>query len=122
MSTILVVDDDAPLREVVRMALQLGGFTVVEAGDGRAALDMLDRASIDLVVLDIGMPGMDGCELARRLREQEWGKRVTLVALTGWGQDEDRRRTKSAGFDHHFVKPADHEALQALLRQPAGRH
>ena len=72
-----------------------------------------------VVLLDIGMPGMDGYEVARRLREVARRDRVTLVALTGWGQDEDRRRVREAGFDHHLVKPVDLASLQALLTSVA---
>jgi CheY-like chemotaxis protein len=68
-----------------------------------------------VVLLDIGMPGMDGYEVARRIRELPEFKDTLLVALTGWGQEEDRRRSQSAGFDHHLIKPADIGALQALL-------
>jgi CheY-like chemotaxis protein len=68
-----------------------------------------------VIVLDIGMPGMDGHEVARRVRQRPGGGNTTLIALTGWGQEEDRRRSQAAGFDHHLVKPADIGALQALL-------
>jgi CheY-like chemotaxis protein len=69
----------------------------------------------DVVLLDIGMPGMDGNEVARRIRQQPQFAGTRLVALTGWGQDEDRRRTHESGFDHHLTKPVDIAALQALL-------
>jgi CheY-like chemotaxis protein len=69
----------------------------------------------DVVLLDIGMPGMDGNEVARRIRQQPQFAGTRLVALTGWGQDEDRRRTQESGFDHHLTKPVDIAALQALL-------
>ncbi|HSF40476.1 MAG TPA: response regulator, partial [Thermoanaerobaculia bacterium] len=69
----------------------------------------------EVVLLDIGLPGMDGFEVARKLREQEWMAGVMLVAMTGYGQEEDRRRSREAGFDHHMVKPIDPGALEALL-------
>jgi CheY-like chemotaxis protein len=69
-----------------------------------------------VVLLDIGMPGMDGYEVARRIRAQSPGPRPTIVALTGWGQEDDRREAREAGFDHHLVKPAELGALKALLR------
>jgi CheY-like chemotaxis protein len=75
----------------------------------------MDAYHPSVVLLDLGMPGMDGYEVARRLRVRQNGRRVSIVALTGWGQDEDRRRTREAGFDHHLVKPADIEQLQSLL-------
>jgi CheY-like chemotaxis protein len=70
-----------------------------------------------VVLLDLGMPGMDGYEVARRLREQEDGARMTIIAVTGYGQDEDRERTRAAGFDHHLVKPVDLDAFRRLLRE-----
>ena len=69
----------------------------------------------DVVLLDIGLPKLNGYEACRRIREQPWGKNMVLVALTGWGQDEDRRKSKDAGFDTHMVKPVDHAALMKLL-------
>jgi DNA-binding response OmpR family regulator len=69
----------------------------------------------DVVLLDIGLPKLNGYDACRRIREQPWGKNMMLVALTGWGQDEDRRLSKDAGFDHHMVKPLDLTALHALL-------
>ena len=68
-----------------------------------------------MVLLDIGMPKLNGFDACRRIREQPWGRDVYLVALTGWGQEEDRRRTREAGFDHHFVKPVEPEAIVRLL-------
>jgi CheY-like chemotaxis protein len=69
----------------------------------------------DVVMLDIGMPRLNGYDAARRLREQPWGKRMLLIAMTGWGQDEDKRRAAEAGFDHHFTKPVDITVLHGLL-------
>jgi CheY-like chemotaxis protein len=92
----------------------LGGEVQV-AHDGPAALEAIEKYRPDVVLLDIGMPGMDGFEVARRVRERDEFSRMTLIALTGWGQEEDRRRTREAGFDHHLVKPADIGALQSLL-------
>jgi CheY-like chemotaxis protein len=74
-----------------------------------------ERFLPDLVFLDIGMPTLDGHETAKLIRQQPWGKSMVLVALTGWGQSEDRRRSKDAGFDHHLVKPADPAVVQQLL-------
>jgi CheY-like chemotaxis protein len=83
--------------------------------DGPAALSELPAYRPGVVLLDLGMPGMDGFEVARRIRQIPAAGGVKLIALTGWGQEEDRRRTRSAGFDHHLTKPADIHALQALL-------
>ena len=75
----------------------------------------MDKARPDVILLDIGMPKLNGYETCRRIREQPWGKNALLVALTGWGQDEDKRRSREAGFDHHMVKPVDPSALEKLL-------
>jgi len=83
--------------------------------DGAAALAALQQWPAAIVLLDLGMPGMDGYEIARRIRAQPELSAVVLIALTGWGQEEDRRRTEEAGFDHHLTKPADLAALQSLL-------
>jgi CheY-like chemotaxis protein len=76
---------------------------------------MIPSYAPTVVLLDIGMPGMDGYEVARRIREQPAGRDLMLIALTGWGQEADRRRTSQAGFDHHLLKPADIAALESLL-------
>ncbi len=115
MSTILVVDDDAPLREVVRMALQLGGFNVVEAGDGKAALDMLDRASIDLVVLDIGMPGMDGLTACRAMRARPGGG-PPILFLSARDDELDRVLGLELGGDDYVTKPFSPRELTSRVR------
>ena len=112
---ILVVDDNKDAVESLALLLVIGGQTVATARDGLDALAQFTAFAPDVVVLDIGLPGLNGYEVARRIRSMESGKRVILVALTGWGQDEDRRRTVEAGFDHHLVKPVDFDALKALL-------
>ncbi len=100
------------------LLLRLQGHEVRMAHDGPAALQIAAASRPDLVFLDIGMPGMDGYEVARRLRGEPGLRSVVLVALTGWGQGEDRRRSREAGFDHHLVKPVDPHALQRLLAEP----
>ena len=85
------------------------------AHDGPEALQQAERFHPDIVFLDIGMPTLDGHETAKLIRRQPWGKDMVLVALTGWGQHEDRRRSKDAGFDHHLVKPADPMVVEKLL-------
>ncbi|MGH8238813.1 MAG: ATP-binding protein, partial [Steroidobacteraceae bacterium] len=116
---VLVVDDNQDAAESLAMLLRTAGAEVHVAHDGLTALAEFERAEPHVVLLDIGMPEMDGCEVARRLREVARHDRVTLVALTGWGQDEDRRRIREAGFDHHLVKPVDLASLQALLTSVA---
>jgi PAS domain S-box-containing protein len=112
---VLVVDDNKDAAESLAMLLRTAAAEIHVAHDGPTALADFERCEPRVVLLDIGMPDMDGCEVARRLRDISHPDRVTLVALTGWGQDEDRRRVREAGFDHHLVKPVDLASLQALL-------
>jgi len=112
---ILVVDDNHDAASSLGRLLEVLGADVRVACDGREALEALDTFRPSVIVLDIGMPGMDGHEVARRVRQLPGGGNTMLIALTGWGQEEDRRRSQAAGFDHHLVKPADIGALQALL-------
>jgi CheY-like chemotaxis protein len=87
------------------------------ACDGTAALELAEEFRPDVLLLDIGMPKLDGFEVARRIRQQPWGRQIVLAALTGWGQEEDKRRTRAAGFDHHFVKPVEPAVLQRFLAE-----
>jgi CheY-like chemotaxis protein len=112
---ILVVDDNHDAGDSLGMILRHLGAEVRIARDGAQALQVFADYDPAVVLLDLGMPGMDGYEVARRMRALSPGSRSSLVALTGWGQDEDRRRAREAGFDHHLVKPAELSALQALL-------
>ena len=112
---ILVVDDHRDAADSLGLLLQFLGNDVRIAHDGPEALEAVRAYRPGIVLLDIGMPGMDGYEVARRLRAQPELEGLALVALTGWGQEEDRRRSCAAGFDHHLVKPVDLPALQALL-------
>src|SRR5262249_21250061 len=115
---ILLVDDNADAAESLAMFLRLHGYEVRVAHNGVAALEGARATAPEVVFLDLGMPGMDGYEGARRLHQQPGMEKVVLVALTGWGQDEDRRRTREAGFDLHLVKPVDPDHLLQLLEQP----
>jgi PAS domain S-box-containing protein len=112
---ILVVDDNADAADSLGMLLGIYGAEVRIVRDGPAALAALDTYRADVVLLDIGMPGMDGHEVARRVREKAECSNVTLIALSGWGQEEDRRLSREAGIDHHLVKPVDIAALERLL-------
>jgi two-component system CheB/CheR fusion protein len=112
---ILVVDDSRDAAESLGTLLQLVGSDVRTAHDGPGALEVLRTYRPGVVLLDISMPGMDGYEVARRIRRQPEFRDVILIALTGWGQEEDRRRARAAGFDHHLVKPVDFDSLQELL-------
>jgi CheY-like chemotaxis protein len=115
---VLVVDDNADAAESLGMLLEVRGNAVRIAYDGLEALEAADAFDPDIVLLDIGMPKMSGYEVARRLRAER-GDSVLIVAITGWGQEEDRRRAREAGFDHHFTKPVDYEALIELIEGEA---
>jgi signal transduction histidine kinase len=115
---VLVVDDNRDAADTLSTLLRALGVTVASAYSGRAALDAVATFAPDIVLLDIGMPDMDGYETSRRIRAQ-YANDVTLVALTGWGQDEDLRQSRAAGFDHHLVKPPDIERLRKILTDPA---
>ena len=112
---VLVVDDNHDAGDSLGMLLQFLGAEVMVVHDGPAAIEALKTFRPAVVLLDLGMPGMNGLEVARRMREDPRAKEMTLVALTGWGQREDRRRTSEAGFDYHLVKPADVGTLQSIL-------
>ncbi|WP_246173447.1 PAS domain-containing hybrid sensor histidine kinase/response regulator [Limnoglobus roseus] len=112
---ILVVDDNRDSAESLGMLLEIGGHTVKTAHDGPEALQILARFRPQLILLDLGLPGMSGYEIARRIRHSIELRGVRLVALTGWGQEEDRKRTKEAGFDHHLVKPADPVEVKKIV-------
>jgi CheY-like chemotaxis protein len=112
---ILVVDDDPDIRRSLAMLLRHYGHVVETASDGLEAVKLAERGKPDVILLDVGLPGLDGYEACRRIREQPWGKQMYIVALTGWGQDEDRRKTREAGFDDHLVKPVEFKSIQALL-------
>ncbi|HYH65070.1 MAG TPA: ATP-binding protein, partial [Urbifossiella sp.] len=116
--SVLVVDDNVDAAESLALLLRMKGHEVRVAHDGLAALAAVEAAPPDLVLLDIGMPGMDGYEVARRLRERPGLEHLPLVAMTGWSQDEDRRRSREAGFDHHLVKPVEPAVLYQLLAEP----
>jgi two-component system CheB/CheR fusion protein len=112
---ILVVDDNRDSAESLAILLTITGHEVHTAHDGEQALEAAAALRPEVVLLDIGLPRLNGYEACRRFREQPWGKKMVVVALTGWGQEEDRRKTREGGFDYHLVKPVDLEALQALL-------
>lgn len=112
---ILVVDDNRDAADSLAMLLKLTGHEVHTAHEGLEAVEAAAKLRPELVLLDIGLPKLNGYEAARRIREQPWGKGMVLVALTGWSQEKDRQKSKEAGFDDHFVKPVDHTALMKML-------
>jgi len=116
---ILVVDDNRDSAISLSMLLELDGHDVRRAFDGLEALEIADEFRPEVTLLDIGMPRLDGYGAARELRRRQWAQSLLLIALTGWGQQEDRRLAREAGFDHHMVKPVDPEVLRGLLEQPA---
>jgi CheY-like chemotaxis protein len=112
---VLIVDDNEDGAESLAMLLQLEGHETHKASDGVAAVQAAERLRPDVVLLDIGLPILNGYEACARIRQMPWGKHLLLVALTGWGQEEDRQRSKDAGFDTHMVKPVDFDALLKLV-------
>jgi CheY-like chemotaxis protein len=112
---IVVADDNEDSAFTMAMMLKIMGHDVRTAHDGFEAIKVAEAFRPELILLDIGMPILNGYDACRRIREQSWGKGVVMVALTGWGQDEDKRQSREAGFDHHLVKPIEPEALEKLL-------
>lgn len=112
---ILVVDDNRDAANSLGILLRLAGNEIKVAYDGLQALDAAMEFRPDIIFLDIGLPGMSGHDVARSIREQPWGEAMFLIALTGWGQDEDRKRSTDAGFNLHMVKPVDPASLRSLL-------
>jgi signal transduction histidine kinase/ActR/RegA family two-component response regulator len=114
---VLVVDDNRDSADALAMVLEADGYQVLVGYSGQEALDIARESQPDAFILDIGMPDMTGFEVARRIRQEPWGRDVLLVAMTGWGQAKDKERAKAAGFDRHFTKPLDPGELQGLLAQ-----
>jgi CheY-like chemotaxis protein len=115
---VLIVDDNRDAADTLRVLLRLRGHEVQVAYDGVSALARAQEFHPEVVFLDIGMPGMDGYEVARRLREQHMTEKMVLVAVTGWGQDEDRQRAQQAGFDGAYSQAAQPDSIVSLLRSP----
>lgn len=113
---VLVVDDHRDAARILSLMLDTLGHDVRTATSGEQALSEVSQFHPDVVLLDIGLPKLDGYEVARRLRARPECKGLTLVALTGWGHEEDKQRSREAGFDHHLVKPVSAKTLQQLLQ------
>jgi DNA-binding response OmpR family regulator len=122
---VLVVDDNRDSAESLALLLNVTGIETDTAHDGLEAVAAAERFRPDVVLLDIGLPKLNGFDAALRIREQPWGKSMVLVAVTGWGQEEYRRKARDSGFDIHLVKPVDPDTLMKLLdslpRDPYGR-
>jgi PAS domain S-box-containing protein len=116
----LVVDDNGDSAESLALLLALAGHETHVARDGPEALTRADALRPDAVLLDLGQPGLNGYEVCKRLRVEAWAREIPIIAITGWGQDEDRQRSKEAGFDAHLVKPVVFEELTALLDERGG--
>jgi signal transduction histidine kinase/ActR/RegA family two-component response regulator len=116
-ASVLVVDDNDDAADSLAALLELEGFSVATAYDGAGAVAAAVAGRPDVVVMDLGMPGMDGYQAARQIRAAPGGERILLIALTGWGQSDARRRTVAAGFDHHLIKPVDVEQILRLAEQ-----
>jgi signal transduction histidine kinase len=117
---VLVVDDNQDNANALRVMLKCLGHEVSTAYDGLAAMAAAESLRPDVILLDLGMPKLDGYEVCRRIRVEPWGQQTLLIAQTGWGQEQDRQRTREAGFDHHLVKPIPHVKLVTLLRDRVG--
>lgn len=113
---ILVVDDNVDAADTLEALLGMDGFQVTTVYDGIAAVAAANDVRPDIVVMDIGMPGMDGYDAARMIRQQPGGQNMVLIALTGWGQSADKNRASEAGFNHHLVKPVDYDMLMKCVQ------
>lgn len=112
---ILVVDDNHDSALSLAMMLSIMGHETRTAHDGESAVSTAEQFLPDVVLLDIGLPKLNGYEVAQRIRSAEWGAAMFLIAVTGWGQDEDRQRSSEVGLDLHMVKPVEPAALEKLL-------
>ena len=117
---ILVVDDNVSSAETLALLVGLSGHITHVAHSGMDTFAAVEAHQPAVILLDIGLPGMDGYEVARRLRQADANRDILLIAVTGYGQDDDRRRALEAGFDHHLIKPIDLEKLESIL-QPGSR-
>ena len=117
---VLLVDDNVDALDGLSLLLQNAGYEVLKAADGRHALKLAAASPPDFALLDLGMPEMDGHEVARRIRAEPWGTQLPLVALSGWGQSEDFQRTRESGFDFHLVKPVSFEAVAEVIARFTG--
>jgi CheY-like chemotaxis protein len=116
---VLVVDDNRDSAETLTLLVRRMGHEVATAYDGLDAVERAASFQPEIVLLDIGLPRLNGYDAARRIRERVPRGAITLIAVTGWGQDQDRRRSKEAGFDFHVVKPVDPDDLETLLADVA---
>jgi signal transduction histidine kinase/CheY-like chemotaxis protein len=114
---VVVADDNRDAADSMAMILKLSGYEVSVAHSGEEALELARRTSPGVMILDIGMPGLSGYEVATAVRQEAWGRGVLLLAITGWGQAGDKERARAAGFDHHLTKPVDLDDVEQLLQE-----
>jgi CheY-like chemotaxis protein len=114
---ILVADDNADGADSLAMLLQAEGHVVLTAADGNRAIEVAEAFGPDVILMDVAMPHLDGLDATREIRRRPWGQRIRIIALTAWGQDAERHRTREAGMDAHLVKPVDPQTLVAILRK-----
>ena len=112
---VMVVDDNRDAADTLSLVLRMSGHEVFVGHSGKDALELGPRERPDAVILDIGMPDMTGYDAARRIRREAWGRQVLLVAVTGWGQEDDKEKARAAGFDRHLTKPIDPDQLERML-------
>ena len=118
---VLIIEDNRDAREMFRIMLELSGHEVLEAEEGVSGLEMLKSNPPDVAVIDVGLPGLNGYEVARRFREEPGSRSVVLVALTGYGTPEAQERSRKSGFNYHLIKPVNGEALEEIMREAASR-
>lgn len=119
---ILVADDNRDAADSLGLLLELGGHEVLVAHSGTEALSLGRLHRPHIVILDIGMPDIDGHDVAREVRREEWGRGALILALTGWGQTEDKERARAAGFDRHLTKPVDPEVVEGIVAAHLAAH
>jgi CheY-like chemotaxis protein len=112
---VMIVDDNRDAADSLQMLFEVYGYRAACAYDGRSALEAARADPPDIIVMDLGMPGMDGYQTARAIRALPGGERIVLIALTGWGHEDAREKTSAAGFNHHIVKPVNFETLRGWL-------
>jgi CheY-like chemotaxis protein len=117
---ILVVDDSRDAADTCAILLELSGHHVQTAYTGQRALELAEAFRPHVLMLDIGIPDLDGYQVARKIRASSWGRSAILIAVTGWGQEEDRHRAFDAGFNHHLTKPIAAETVESLIRSLGG--
>jgi CheY-like chemotaxis protein len=118
---VLVADDNRDAAESLAILLSMSGYRVLVAHSGDEALRLALHEQPNALILDIGMPALNGCEVARGVREQGWGKHALLLAISGWDQHEDREASSNAGFDVHLSKPAEPERIEQILESFCAR-